>query len=479
MTRIPFDFPQRARRALAQYGFSADFPAAVCDSLRTLQPRIPADARDLRSLAWSSIDNASSRDLDQIEVSEKMPDGSTRLLIGIADVDSLVAKGSPLDQQAAVNTTSIYTGGATFPMLPEELSTDRTSLREGEERLAVVIELVVSPGGALVSSDAFAARVVNKAQLNYETMGPWLEDRGPMPEKIARVPGLESQLRWQAEVSDQLGKFRQTQGALAFSSREPVPVVVQGEIESLHLEAPNRSRNMIQNFMVEANMAAAMRLRQRGIPALRRVVPKPERWDRIREIAAQHGQTLPLEPISRALADFMAGEKARDPEKFPELSLSIVKLLGPGEYVVDVPGGEHVEHFGLAVADYAHATAPNRRYADLVTQRLLKSPTPAYSAEELAGIAAHCNERAAAARKVERLMRKVAAAVVLAPRTGEVFPATVTGAKSSGVFARLQTVPAEGRVVRGEAGLDVGDRVRLRLLSADPESGFIDFEAVR
>jgi exoribonuclease-2 len=421
--------------------------------------------------------------LDQIEYVESVGDGSFRLLVGIADVDSMVPKGSPPDVQAALQTTSVYTGVQTFPMLPAELSTDLTSLGQGQERLAVVIELLVQSSGEVSNHTVYRGAVRNLAKLAYSSTGVWLEGRGPIPTAITEVPGMESQLRLQLELSTRLRSLRKQQGALTFGSIEAAPVLENGEVKDLAVGAHNVAQDIIESFMVAANVAMAQHLSEKAAFSIRRVVRTPKRWDRIQEIAAQFGTQLPATPDSRALGVFLDQRKAADPLHFPDLSLAVVKLLGPGEYVVEVPGAEHEGHFGLAVHDYTHSTAPNRRYADLVTQRLLKSaaaskPSP-YTAGELTQVAAHCTEREDAARKVERLMRKVIAANVLSQRIGEIFDGVVTGASPKGTYVRLLRFPAEGRVVREAQGIDVGDRVRIKLLSVDVAQGFIDFERLK
>ena len=484
MITAPIDLKARAHQAMLEGGFRPDFPPSVLSTVQALERNpIPAAApgiRDLRSLLWSSIDNDSSRDLDQIEYVEKLADGSSRLLVGIADVDASVPKGAATDIQAATETTSVYTGVTIFPMLPAELSTDLTSLVEGQDRRAVIIELHVLESGEVTDHAVYGGLVRNRAKLAYNATGAWLEGRGPMPAPITAVPGMEQQLRTQLAISGQLRDLRKKQGALTFGSVEATPVVENGEVKDLAVSPHNVAQDIIESFMVAANVAMAGYLKEKASPAVRRVVRTPRRWDRIQEIAAQFGINLPAVPDPKALSDFLEKRKAADPVHFPDLSLSVVKLLGPGEYIVEPPGGEHEGHFGLAVQDYTHSTAPNRRYADLVTQRLLKSastgsPGP-YSEPELAQIAAHCTEREDAARKVERLMRKVIAASVMGQRVGEVFDGVIIGAGPKGTYVRLLKFPAEGRVVRSVQGIDVGDPVRVRLLSVDVSKGFIDFE---
>jgi len=439
-----------------------------------------ASIRDLRSLLWSSIDNPESRDLDQVEFAQREKDDSIRLLVGIADVDAFVPEDSATDRFARHNTTSVYTGVQTFPMLPVYLSEGVTSLLQGEDHLAVVVEIVIATDGSVRSRSVYRALVRNHAKLTYEAVGPFLDGGSALLPETERLPGLENQIRLQNEAAQRLLGLRQRCGALDFETIEATPVVVAGTVIDLKVNTKNPARYLIENFMVAVNNTVAEFLQEHGVFSIQRVVRTPERWNRIVAIAASRGTTLPPEANSRALADFLTEQRAADPVHFPDLSLSIVKLLGAGEYTVVHTSAVEEGHFGLAVQGYTHSTAPNRRYADLVTQRLLKAvhaqaPAP-YSEEELSAIAKRCTERASAARKVERRMRKAAAAVLLRSRIGDVFDALVTGASGKGVYVRLLSPPAEGRIMRGTEGLDVGDSVRVRLLSTDPVSGFIDFE---
>ena len=466
-------------------GFEAEFSPAVMREVRLLDDPsddpLPPGCRDLRPLPWSSVDNRESRDLDQIEVAELLADGSIRIRIGVADVDTLVRLGSAADEHAAANTTSVYTGVAVFPMLPERLSTDLTSLNEGEDRLAVVIEFDVAADGTLAKASVYNALVHNRAKLTYDAVGRWLEDKGPEPPAIAAWPELRDQVCLQDEAALRLRRARSIAGALDFESVEARPVVVRGKVVDLAVDRRNRARDMIEDFMVAANRSVAAYLLERGSPSLRRVVREPKRWDRIVALAAEIGEALPEKPDNVSLSEFLARRRAADPEHFADLSLSVVKLLGPGIYVLERRLGNRREtgHFGLAVADYVHSTAPNRRFADLVTQRMLRAATsggaPPYSDAQLTEIASRCTERGEAARKVERTMRKVAGASMLAERVGESFSAIVTAASPKGIYARVLNPPVEGRIVRGGRGLDVGDTVRLKLVVADPVRGYIDF----
>jgi VacB/RNase II family 3'-5' exoribonuclease len=473
-----------AHQSMIEAGFLPDFSAAVrreMDSLARNPPDLSASGvRDLRELLWSSIDDSKTRDLDQVEYAKTLSNGDTQLLIGIADVDAFVPKGSAIDAHAVENCTSVYAGVKTFPMLPEQLSTDLTSLVPGQDRLAVVTEMVVAHDGLVKTTGFYPAIIHNHAKLSYDAVGDWLDGKASVPERIKSVPGLEAQIRLQDETANRLGELRRQNGAIELGTIQATPVVDdQGRVKELKVIEQNSARDLIANFMIAANVEMAEFLEAKGGPSLRRVVRTPKYWDRIVEIAAELGEKLPAIPNSRALADFLARRKKADPLHFPDLSLAVVKSLGPGEYTVQVPGEDGEGHFGLAVQDYTHSTAPNRRYADVVTQRLVKAAisgksTP-YTVKELKRIAEQCTDREDGARKVERKMRKVAAALLLKDRIGEVFDAIVTGATEKGTFARVLNPPVDGRVMRGERGLRVGDKVRVRLLSTDPEQGFIDF----
>ena len=478
---------QKAHQAMIDNGFEPEFSAAVRDQMDAIQsagePNIDPSIKDLRSLLWSSIDNASSRDLDQIEWAERLPNGDIRVLVGIADVDALVPVYSPIDMHAAQNTVTVYTESMIFPMLPEELSTDITSLNEGLDRLAVVADMIVKENGDVPQSTFFRALVRNQGKLSYEKIGDWLDNDGEPPEDLTRLPELQGQIELQREAAKRLAAYRRAKGALEFESIESSAVVENGEVKGIVSVEPNSARKLIENFMVAANVEMAEFLEAHGSVSLRRVVKTPARWDGIVRIAAEYGESLPAEPDQPALAEFLAKRRAADPEHFPDLSLAVVKLIGSGEYVVERPGEDTGGHFGLAVRDYAHSTAPNRRFTDIVVQRLVKAvisaqPSP-YSAEEIESIANHCNNQEKAARKVERKMRKIVAATVMQRHIGENFEAIVTGITPSGTFARILRPPVDGRIEQGEHGLNVGQKVKVRLLSADPRTGFIDFAARR
>jgi VacB/RNase II family 3'-5' exoribonuclease len=478
---VDFDLSARAHRAMHEAGFRPEFGGAVMQEVAELSNRqTENDATDLTHLNWSSIDNEESRDLDQLEYAEKKGNDNIRLMVAISSVIDHVRKDGPIYLHAAYNTTSVYTGVETFHMLPEALSTDRTSLLEGQTRLAMVVDLEVTPNGDLINPQVYRARVQNHARLTYEEAGEFMQGNSHASEIISTCPWLREQLSLQMAASHRLISLRKKEGALTFSSFEPRLVKRNGKIVDLKLYPHTVARELIESFMVAVNISTATYLKSKNWPIIERVVTAPRRWGRIREVVREYGVELPLEPEQKALSSFLAKQRAKDEVKFQTLSLAIVKLLGPGEYVVEYTHGPQQGHFGLAVDDYSHSTAPNRRFADLVLQKLLRAcsagqPMP-YSDDELQQIAARCTERETAARKVERLMRKVCAATLIRARVGQEFSGMITGASRKGTYARLFDFPAEGKVVRGERGVDVGDRVRLRLLNADPETGFIDLE---
>src|SRR5664280_508387 len=474
-----------AHQAMLERGFSPDFsPQAIAelDGIRGPATRTEESTRDLRNLPWCSIDNDDSRDLDQLTYAEAIPDGGAKVLVAVADVDALVKKQSVLDDHARQNTTTVYTVAETFPMLPEKLSTDLTSLNLESDRLAIVIEMVVVGDGSLQSSDLYQATVRNRAKLAYNSVACWLEGTGPMPQGIGTVNGLDENLRLQDRVAQKLKALRHLNGALDLETIEARPVFDGNNLKDLTAETRNRAKDIIEDFMIAANGVTARYLASKKLPSLRRVVRIPKRWDRIVELAAKRGSTLPKEPDSKALDQFLESAKAADPLRFPDLSLTVIKLLGAGEYVVQLPGGSVAGHFGLAVKDYAHSTAPNRRYPDLITQRLLKAAVTGsslpYENDELEALAKHCTEAEDAANKVERQVRKSAAAILLESRIGEQFDAIVTGASDKGTWVRLLHPPVEGRLERGFQGLDVGKRVRVKLIHTDVERGYIDFKRV-
>ena len=481
MSHPHFDLAAAARQAMTERGFEPQFPPAAAqqlDQLRQNPPHPSPSARDLRSLLWSSIDNDTSRDLDQIEYVEALPSGGHRVLIGIADVDAFVPKGSPIDQHAMRETTTVYSGVENFSMIPEELSTGLTSLLEGEERAAVVVEFTVDAQANIAASDVYLARVVNRAQLAYPSTGAWLAG-GAAPPKVASSADLQQQLRLQDEIAQRLRGQRYNHGALNLLTIETHPIHIADGTIDIEAEVKNRATQLIEDFMIAANGVVARAFDAAHRSSIRRVVKTPKRWDRIVTLAAGLGTKLPATPDPKPLHDFLCEQQAKDPDHFADLSLAIIKLLGPGEYVLEKPGQPSEGHFGLAVQDYTHSTAPNRRYADLVSQRLLKAmiakqPSP-YSDDELSAIAAQCTRMEDAERKVSREMQKRIAAVAMSNRIGQAFDAIVTGVTEHGSFVRTIQPHVEGMLVRGQQGLDVGDKLRVTLVHTDPVRGFIDF----
>jgi VacB/RNase II family 3'-5' exoribonuclease len=475
-----------AHRAMIERGLLPDFSTTALAELGKIQAPPGAangeSIRDLTDLLWASIDNDDSLDLDQLTVAETLPGDKVRIRVAVADVDALVKDGSAIDEHARHNTTSVYTAAEIFPMLPEKLSTDLTSLNFGEERLAVVVEMVIGADGTLQGSDIYRARVRNHAKLAYHSVAAWLEGSGALPAEIAAVDGLAENLRVQDRVAQSLKTLRHAQGALSLETIEAKPVFDGDQIRDLEVEEKNRAKELIEDFMIAANGVTARYLAAKKSPSIRRVVRTPKRWDRIVELAWQRSFRLPDNADSQALDRFLVEEKAADPLRFPDLSLAVIKLLGSGEYVAEMPGETPPGHFGLAVHDYAHSTAPNRRYPDLITQRLLKAAIAGqaapYSCAELDVLAKHFTEAEDAANKVERQVGKSAAALLLEARIGEQFDAIVTGASEKGTWVRLLSVPVEGKLVQGFGGVDVGDRIRVQLMSINVERGFIDFRGV-
>jgi VacB/RNase II family 3'-5' exoribonuclease len=475
VTHDEFNLAAAARQVMTEEGFQPDFPAEAQQQLAAIHPRPDHSLRDLTALLWSSIDNDDSRDLDQIEWAERVA-GGIRVLVGVADVDSAVPKGTPLDRHAAREATTVYAAVRTFPMLPEQLSTDMTSLNENQDRAAVVTEYVVGADGSVGAHSVYRAMVRNHAQLTYNAVGAWLEGTAAAPPKVAGSPELQAQLKLQDEAAGALRKNRDSLGALNFDRVEPEPVISNGNVTGIDARKSNRAGHLIEDFMIAANAVMARTLRDAGVSNIRRIVKVPERWPRMVDLAHEHGDSLPAEPDSGALNALLLRRKKADPVHYPDISLAILKLMGPGEYVLLRPGDPEEGHFGLAAHDYTHSTAPNRRFADLLTQRLLKAlPGSPYSDAELDAAANNCTVKEDAARKVRRAMDKRMAAAALHNRVGQSFSAVVTGVTPKGVYVRVLTLPVEGRLMHGEQGLDVGDRVHVKLLSTDPQRGFIDF----
>ena len=480
-----FNLVAAAHASMIEHGFQPDFPAGSDKELAAIQahPETPAapGAQDLRNLLWSSIDNDTSKDLDQIEWAEQLPDGGIRVLVGVADVDARVNKGTILDNHAQSETTSVYTGVKVFPMLPTELSEGITSLNENQDRVAIVVEYSVDATGTVADGKAYRALVRNRAQLAYPSVGAWLEGTGPAPAKVAASADLAAQLKLQDAAAQRMLGGRFQHGALDLETIETRPVMLKDEAVEIKSLEKNRATSLIEEFMVAANGVVARAFEQDGVASIRRIVRTPKRWDRIVEVAAGLGTTLPAEPDSKALNDFLLAQRKKDPDHFPDLSLTVVKLMGPGEYVLVKPNEVSEGHFGLAVQDYTHSTAPNRRFPDVVGQRILKAfiakAAQPYSTDELSAIAARCTLMEDNARKVERDMQKRIAAVVLQSHIGQTYQAIVTGVNNYGTFVRTLDPHVDGMLVQGGKGLDVGDKVTVKLISTNPEKGFIDFAA--
>jgi exoribonuclease II len=484
------DLQRLAIAAMRTRGLKPEFSAEAtleAEAWRLQPPEPGPGVQDLRGLLWFSIDNHDTRDMDQLSFAEPLADGQARLRVAVADVAAMVRPDGAIETHAAANTTSVYTAAGVFPMLPETLSADLSSLHEGQDRLAVVVDMRIGPDGTVGEAQLYRALVHNHARLVYEPVAAWLEldpaeapvTGGAAPAWL-RQPGLAEQLRLHDDIATRLRQRRVDSGALSVKTGEPRPVFEHGRLVDLRPDEKNRAKELIADLMIAANGATARFLAAQRYPSLRRMLPAPRRWDRLVDLSRQHGGSLPAEADPRALDAFLQTRRASDPAGFADLSLAVVKLLGSGEYAAEAPDASNPGHFGLAVADYAHSTAPNRRYPDLVTQRIVqaaldRAPAP-YRLEELAAIARHCTVQEDNARKVERQLLKAAAALLLHDRLGQTFDAIVTGASAKGTFVRIQRPTVEGRVVRGFEGLDVADPVRVRLASVDAEQGFIDFE---
>ncbi|MEI7680863.1 MAG: RNB domain-containing ribonuclease [Betaproteobacteria bacterium] len=477
------DLLRLAKQAMTDHGLQPEFSASVEEQVAVLHEAAresAPDIRDLRDLLWCSLDNDDSRDLDQLTVCELLPDGTRKMRVAIADVDALVKKGSAIDRHAQFNTTSVYTSAQIFPMLPEQLSTNLTSLNDREDRLALVTEMIFSAEGRLTGSTLYRATVRNQAKLAYDAVSEWIEGRAALPAAATAVTGMDEQLHMQDALAQQLRVLRHTGGSLEFETFQPRAVFAGEQVIDIRQQEQNRARQLIEEVMIATNGCTARFLAAQHGASLRRVVRSPERWLRIVAVAAEYGVALPPTPDSSALEGFLAQRRRLDPLRFPDLSLVIVKLMGRGEYVVEAPGTRPLGHFGLAVRDYTHSTAPNRRFPDLITARMLKAALsgepPPYSNEELNALAAHCTQQEDAAQKVERQIRKSEAALLLERRIGEHFDAVVTGNTMVGIWVRIFAPPAEGKLVNRNVELAVGERVRVRLVSTDVERGFIDFQ---
>ena len=480
------DLVRIANDAMTERGLLPEFSAGVQHQLNKISAQAVdaelakhADMQDLRHFLWCSLDNDDSEDLDQLTVSETLPDGKVKIYVAIADVDALVKKGTPIDEHARTNTTSVYTSARIFPMLPERLSTDLTSLNPHQDRLVVVTEMVFHHDASLAGATLYRAVVRNQAKLAYDAVSSWIDGEGALPAAAAAVKGMEEQLRTQDALAQQLRKRRRTEGSLDFETFQPRADFAGDQVVDIRQQVQNRGRQLIEEFMIATNGCTARFLASHGGASLRRVVRSPERWLRIVNVAAEYGETLPSEPNSKALEHFLAKRHKADPLRFPDLSLVIVKLMGRGEYVVEMPGSAPIGHFGLAVRDYTHSTAPNRRYPDLITSRMLKAALgkekPPYSTSELGALAMHCTAQEDAAQKVERRLRKSEAALLLEARIGQYFDGVITGSSSYGVWVRIFSPPVEGKLVNLRAQVNVGDKVRVKLISTNVERGFIDF----
>lgn len=477
------DLNQLARQALLERGFDPDFSEDVQHELSTISHATPytpeLGLRDLRGLLWCSIDNPDSRDLDQLTYAEQLPQDVVRIYVAVADVDSIVRPNSAIDKHAATNTTSIYTPSKIFPMLPEKLSTNLTSLNPAEDRLATIVSIAINPKGGIEEHDVYQGWVRNKAKLNYPSISAWLEGQEPLPEAAAKIEGVEAQLRLQDSIAQLLQSVRESHGALSFGTIETDPIIEDETVIDIRPTPRGRADELIENFMIAANTATCQFLKQRQFPIVRRIVRTPLRWERIVSVAAEVGEKLPWHPDGKALEQMLLSQKERNPQRFPDLSLTIIKLLGRGEYVVDFFGDRPIGHFGLAVRDYTHSTAPNRRYPDLITQRLTKAALQnkkiPYTKEQLIALAAHCTDKEDDAEKVERKLKKSAAALMLKSQIGKVYEGFITGSSEKGVWVRIARPAIEGKVVRGEGGLDVGDRVKVKLIYTDVANAYIDF----
>jgi exoribonuclease-2 len=476
------DIARIATTAMTERGLEPEFSEAVNQQLAGINgPGEDSDPNifDLTDLLWCSLDNDDSRDLDQLTVCEVLKNGLFKIFIAISDVDSLVQKGSAIDDHALINTASVYTSARIFPMLPEKLSTDLTSLNPNEDRLAVVTEMVVNNDGTITQPHVYRAKVRNKAKLAYDSISDWIDKKSPAPESLSKVQGMAQQLQNQDKAAQLLRKRRHEQGSLELEIFEPKAIFEGEQVVRIEQQIQNRGRQLIEEFMIATNECTAKFLAEQGHPSLRRVVRSPENWPRIVEHAKIYGETLPSQPDSKALSKFLAKRHQADPLRFPDLSLVIVKLMGSGQYVVEQPGEEPIGHFGLAVQDYTHSTAPNRRYPDLVTLRMIKGAlqkmNPPYSNADLQILAEHCSKQEDAARKVERRVRKSEAALLLTSHINQTFDAIVTGKSISATWVRIFDIPIEGLLTNGMPDLEIGRKLRVRLVSTNVEKGFIDF----
>lgn len=476
------DLARIAMIVMKEKGLEPDFSKEVHEQLDSiLGPSEERDVgiQDLTDLLWCSLDNDDSEDLDQLTACSNLENGSHKIYVAIADVDSLIKKDTPIDQHAKLNTASVYTSARIFPMLPEKLSTNLTSLNLNETRLALVTEMVVSNLGEILGSTIYRARVRNKAKLAYDAVSLWIEGIGNIPPALSAVDGMDEQIKTQDKIAQQLRIKRHEAGSLQLEIFQPKAIFEGEVIIGIAEQEHNRGRQLIEEFMIATNQSTALFLLKKGIPSLRRVVRSPDRWLRIVELAKQYGESLPNEPDSKALSEFLAKQNKADPLRFPDLSLVIVKLMGPGEYVLEQPGANPIGHFGLAVQDYMHSTAPNRRFPDLITTRMLKSAinnqTSPYDKQELYSLALHCTTQEDAIRKTERRMRKSEAALFLEPYIGKDFDGVITGITPNYGWVRIFNPPAEGMLMKVPKDCSIGSKLKVKLVSTDVEMGHINF----
>jgi exoribonuclease-2 len=475
-----------ARKAMISRGLVPDFPDAEISELNEIL--LPATCKseitkNMRDLLWCSVDNADSLDLDQLTYAESLEGNNVRILVAIADVDALVGAKSNIDNHAGKNTASVYTVARIFPMLPEKLSTNLTSLCLDSDRCSIVVDMIIGDDGKVQQSNVYQAIVRNHAKLQYASLAAWLEGNGQAYPEITRVNGLAENIKLQDRMAQRMKELRYEHGALELETIEAMPIFDGDTLTEMKVEQKNRAKDLIEDFMIAANGATARFLTGKQFPSLRRVVRVPKQWERIVELASEHGFSLPAEADSKSLSEYLKFIKQNDPLHFIDTSINILKLLGSGEYVVDIPGALPPGHFGLAVKDYAHSTAPNRRYPDLITQRLMKSaisgkPIP-YTMEELGQIATHCTMKEDDVKKVERQVEKSANAILMQSRIGEIFEAIVSGASPKGTWIRLFQPHVEGKLVNGFKGLKVGHKLKARLTHINVELGYIDFEKVQ
>lgn len=482
--QILADLAQLANQIMRERGLQPEFSKDELQQLSQINnpAPLPSNFVDLRSLLWCSIDNDDSRDLDQLTYAEKGSDTKITLWVAIADVDALVKKDTPIDVHARINTTSVYTPAKIFTMLPEKLSTNLTSLNENEERVTMVVKFQINQTGDILNSSIFQALVHNYAKLTYDAIGGWLEGRNPISDNAKKVPGLENALKTQHEAAQILRKRRHEAGSLTLESSEAEVKVTNNNQIVIQLSRHNFAHQLIEEFMIATNRIMAQRFNEAKISSLRRVVRIPKYWDRIVEIANGFGEDLPQNPDSKALDAFLIKRQKADPVSFPDLSLTVIKLLGRGEYIVENDKESPVGHFALALSDYTHSTAPNRRFPDLISQRQYKAflqgeKTP-YALEELQRLATHCTQQEDAAMKVERQVNKSAAAAFLSSQIGTIFKGIITGASEKGTWVRIFQPAVEGKIIRGYERLNIGDKVSVQLKYVDIPKGFIDFALV-